>query len=186
LEELKGIIKDCIKGKSKARELLYRKYSSKMFGVCMQYSRDFTEAEDTLQDGFIKIFSNIQSYKFKGSFEGWMRRVMVNTALEKYRKNRKLFAVEEVVEPVEDMEELDSVNVPLDILLKMIQDLPPRYRMVFNLYALDACPHHEIAKMMEISVGTSKSNLARARQILKKNVEEYLNEQEQLNQLTVC
>ncbi|MFA8434556.1 MAG: RNA polymerase sigma factor [Marinifilaceae bacterium] len=186
MEELKSIIKGCIKGKSKARELLYRKYSSKLFGVCLQYSRDYTEAEDTLQDGFIKIFNNIQSYKFKGSFEGWMRRIMVNTALEKYRKNRKLFAVEEINEPVEDLEELDSISISADVLLSMVQELPPRYRMVFNLYALDGYAHHEIAEMMEISVGTSKSNLARARQILKKRVEDYLNEQEQLNKLTVC
>lgn len=183
--QLDQIIKDCSKGKSKAQEILYVEFAPKMLGVCMRYSKDLAEAEDTLQDGFIKIFKSIKSYKFKGSFEGWMRRVMVNTALEKYRQNKKIQLVEEPIEIKEDDEdESSSSDISLDILLRMVQELPDRYRMVFSLYVLDGYPHNEIAEEMEISVGTSKSNLARARAILKVKVKEYLGKKEK--NLRIC
>ncbi|MCT4602398.1 MAG: RNA polymerase sigma factor [Marinifilum sp.] len=185
--ELEQIIKDCSKGKSKAQELLYREFAPKMLGVCLRYSNDLSEAEDTLQDGFIKVFQNIKSYQFKGSFEGWIRRIMVNTALEKFRKSKNMQVVDEIWEPDPDSEPEDTTqnaNIPLDILLEMIQKLPNRYQMVFSLYALDGYTHNEIAEVMDITVGTSKSNLARGRAILKQKVIEFLSEKE--NNLKIC
>ncbi|MDE5420234.1 sigma-70 family RNA polymerase sigma factor [Labilibaculum sp. DW002] len=183
--QLDKIIKDCIKGKAKAQELLYVTFAPKMLGVCLRYSKDLAEAEDTLQDGFIKIFQNVKSYQFKGSFEGWMRRVMVNTALAKFRQEKKIQLVEEVVD-IEDEEDENYAEseISIDILLKMVQELPDRYRMVFSLYVLDGYPHNEIAEVMEITVGTSKSNLARGRAILKQKVKEYLEVKQ--NNLRVC
>ena len=184
---LEQIIKDCSKGKSKAQELLYREYAPKMLGVCLRYSNCRSEAEDTLQDGFIKVFQSIKTYQFKGSFEGWIRRIMVNTALEKFRKSKNMQVVDEVRESDTDSvteETTQRADIPLDDLLKMIQSLPDRYQMVFSLYVLDGYNHNEIAEIMEISTGTSKSNLARGRAILKRKVNEYLNNKE--NKLKIC
>jgi RNA polymerase sigma-70 factor (ECF subfamily) len=184
-QNLEQIIKDCNKGKSKAQEKLYNLFAPKLLGVCLRYSNNMDDAEDTLQDGFIKIFQNISSYQSKGSFEGWMRRIMVNTALEKYRKMKNLRIADEA-EQIEDLEEDYDVpsDIPLDILLQMIQELPDRYQMVFNLYVLDGYTHNEIAEVMNISSGTSKSNLARGRAILKDKVNKYFSDQD--NNLKVC
>ena len=142
-----------------------------MYGVCLRYSKDATEAEDNLQDGFIRVFTKLGQFGFKGSFEGWMRRIMVNTSLEKFRKNNHLYPVEDMVgfENVQIQEETISA-ISADDLMKIIQQLPPRYRMVFNLYAIEGYSHQEIAKLMKINEGTSKSNLSRARVILQKKV----------------
>lgn len=171
MTNLEETIKKCASGDRKAQTVLYNQFSSKMYGVCLRYSKDATEAEDNLQDGFIRVFMKIGQFGFKGSFEGWMRRIMVNTSLEKFRKNNHLY-------PVEDMIVFESTQYPeetitaisTDDLLKIIQELPPRYRMVFNLYAIEGYSHQEIAKMMKINEGTSKSNLSRARVILQKKV----------------
>jgi len=184
-QKLEQIIQDCIKGKSKAQEALYVAYAPKLLGVCMRYSNNLSEAEDNLQDGFLKIFKHIKSYQFKGSFEGWMRRIMVNTALEKFRKAKHIQRLDEPGEIEEEvMENTVDFDVPLDILLSMIQELPDRYRLGFNLYVLDGYTHPEIAEVMDIAVGTSKSNLARARAILKRRVIEYLKRKE--NKLRIC
>ena len=168
---LEETIQKCASGDRKAQTTLYNHFASKMYGVCLRYSKDSAEAEDNLQDGFIRVFLKIDQFGFKGSFEGWMRRIMVNTALEKFRKNNHLFAVEDMVvyENVQVAEETIS-SISADDLLKIIQELPPRYRMVFNLYAIEGYSHNEIAKLMNINEGTSKSNLSRARTILQKKV----------------
>jgi RNA polymerase sigma-70 factor (ECF subfamily) len=142
-----------------------------MYGVCLRYARDSADAEDILQEGFVRVFTKIKQFEFKGSFEGWMRRIMVNTALEKFRKHDRLYPVEEmsVYESTEWVEETIS-SITADELMKMIQELPPRYKMVFNLYAIEGYSHLEIGAMMNISEGTSKSNLSRARVILQKKV----------------
>jgi RNA polymerase sigma-70 factor (ECF subfamily) len=184
---LEKLIKQCCKGKYSAQEALYREFAPQMLGVCMRYSPNQADAEDTLQEAFLKIFDNIGSFKFKGAFEGWMRRIMVNTALEKYRKNKSTKIVEETDIYIKEYEENDLNNdseIPLSVLLEMIQDLPERYRMVFNLYALDGYSHNEIAEVMSISVGTSKSNLSRARVILQKKVKIYRKTEE--SNLKVC
>ncbi|OED44863.1 RNA polymerase subunit sigma-70 [Flavobacteriaceae bacterium (ex Bugula neritina AB1)] len=167
---LDQLIKKCKKQDAKAQEQLYRLYGSKLFSICLKYSDNYANAEDTLQDAFITIFAKISQYKGQGSFEGWMKRITINTALQKYRK-QKVFEIvnEEQIEAVEI--EIDEDNVSLDYLLQIIQQLPDRYRLVFNLYVLDGYSHKEIAEMLDISVGTSKSNLARARYILKEKIE---------------
>ncbi|RRO20981.1 RNA polymerase sigma factor [Flavobacteriaceae bacterium 14752] len=167
--KLKKLIKQCQNKELKAQRALYELYSSKLFSLCLKYSKNYTEAQDNLQDAFIRIYENIHQFKHKGSFEGWMKRIAINTALQRYR-NQKVFSLnyeENLIQPENDYTEN---SISLQELLKCIQELPNRYRMVFNLYVLDGYSHREIAEMMEISEGTSKSNLARGRQILKDKV----------------
>ncbi|MBX2828328.1 MAG: sigma-70 family RNA polymerase sigma factor [Flavobacteriaceae bacterium] len=173
---LQQLIEECKRHDAKAQEALYRQYSGVLFGICLKYSPNRAEAEDSLQDAFITIFNRVEQYQGKGSFEGWMKRITVNTVLQKYRK-KKVFDISNE-EQLQDAEvEVETTQVPLDFLLKIVQELPDRYRLVFNLYVLDGYSHKEIAKMLGISDGTSKSNLARARMILKKKVESFLNDQ---------
>lgn len=169
---LNQLIENCKTNDTKAQGELYKLFSSKLFSVCLKYSRNYVEAEDNLQDSFLTIFDKIKQYKNKGSFEGWLKRVTVNTVLQRYR-NEKVFDIinENIVEDVEI--ELDDDHLSIDYLLKIIQDLPDRYRLVFNLYVLDGYSHKEIAEMLDINIGTSKSNLARARQTLKQTIENY-------------
>lgn len=145
-------------------------FSHKLFGVSLKYSSSYQQAEDNLQDAFLMIFKKIGQYNDKGSFEGWMKRVVITTALQKYRKQSVFEIVRE--EHLREPEvEIDDDTVSVDYLLKIIQELPDRYRQVFNLYALDGYSHKEIADILNISTGTSKSNLARARVILKDKIE---------------
>jgi RNA polymerase sigma-70 factor (ECF subfamily) len=141
-----------------------------MFGLCLKYSRNKQEAEDNLQDAFITIFDKIDQFRFQGSFEGWMKRIVINTTLQTYRQKNVLNLVEDNL-PEEVEVEVDDNTISLDYLLKIIQELPERYRMVFNLYVLDGYSHKEIADLLGIVEGTSKSNLSRARLILKEKIE---------------
>lgn len=169
---LQELIEECKQQNANAQGVLYKRYSGVLFGICLKYSPNRAEAEDNLQDAFITIFSRIGQYQGKGSFEGWIKRVTVNTALQKYRK-KKVYEISNE-EQIEDAQvEIEQTEVPLDFLLKIIQELPDRYRLVFNLYVLDGYSHKEIAEMLGISDGTSKSNLARARMILKTKVTDY-------------
>jgi RNA polymerase sigma factor (sigma-70 family) len=169
---LEELILNCKNQDVKAQEELYKNFSSKLFSVCLKYSPSYHEAEDNLQDAFITIFNRIEQFKGKGSFEGWMKRVTVNTVLQKYRKQRVFNLSNE--EQLEEAEiEIEDNAVPLDFLLKIVQELPDRYRLVFTMYVLDDYAHKEISEIVGISVGTSKSNLARARGILKVKVEDY-------------
>ncbi|MBI9033500.1 MAG: sigma-70 family RNA polymerase sigma factor [Bacteroidales bacterium] len=144
-----------------------------MFGVCRYYSKDYTEAEDVLHEGFIKVFKKINQFEGKGVFEGWLRRVFVNTALERYRKQNILYPVEDYHQFVELADNYNAVEqITTKDLYAIIQELSPKYKMVFNLYAIEGYQHKEIAEMLGISEGTSKSNLARARTILQKKVKE--------------
>ncbi len=170
---LENIINDCKNNNIKAQEQLYRLFSGKLFGVCLKYSSNYAEAEDNMQDGFLIIFNKISQFNFKGSFEGWAKRIMINNALQKYRNVRFLEIVNQDI-PEEEIElDIDDDDVSLDYLMKIIQELPDRYRLVFNLYVLDGYSHKEIAAMLEITTGTTKSNLARARMILKEKIEIY-------------
>ena len=169
---LDKLILQCKKQNAKAQGELYKRYSSTLFSICLKYSPNYAEAEDSLQDAFLTIFKKIEQFKDKGSFEGWMKRITVNTVLQKYRKQRVFDIVKE--EHLEDgEEEIEDTNIPLDFLLKIIQELPHRYRLVFTMYVMDGYSHKEIAEMLGISDGTSKSNLARARGILKTKIENY-------------
>ncbi|MGG8495988.1 RNA polymerase sigma factor [Tenacibaculum sp. TC6] len=168
---LKTIIQQCCQQNNKAQAKVYQLYANKLFALCLKYSRNYEEAQDTLQDSFLTIFKKIKQYNHKGSFEGWMKRITINTALQKYRQKSPLQLVkEEVIEDVEEVHYDDS-EISVDFLLESIQQLPDRYRLVFNLYVLDKFSHKEIAGMLEISEGTSKSNLSRARLLLKQKIE---------------
>ncbi len=153
-----------------------------MFGVCLRYAKDRTEAEDNLQEGFIKIFLNIKSFRHEGSFEGWMRRIMVNVSLEKFRKEQMMYPVEDLARH-HDSKLSDDIlaEISAQELLLVIQELPPRYKMVFNLFVMEGMSHDEISREMNISVGTSKSNLARSRDILKNKVKKLYGEAKKNN-----
>jgi len=169
---LDQLIHDCKKNDTNAQSDLYKLFSSKLFALCLKYSRTRVEAEDNLQDAFVTIFKKIVQYKNKGSFEGWLKRITINTALQHYRHEGVLDIINE--NEIEDViVEIDEGKISLDFLLKSIQELPDRYRLVFNLYVLDGYSHKEIADMLNISLGTSKSNLSRARLNLKDKVEQY-------------
>ena len=164
------LIKNCKKKLPKAQGELYKRYASVLFSLCLKYAPNYAEAEDILQDAFIIIFDKVSQYKGKGSFEGWLKRVTINTALQRYRKPGVFNLVNE--ENIKEVEvEVEEESVPLDFLLQIIQELPDRYRMVFNLYVMDGYSHREIAELLTINQGTSKSNLARARVILKEKIE---------------
>ncbi len=178
---LEQLIEKCKANDTKAQGELYKLFSSKLFSTCLKYSRNYVEAEDNLQDAFLTIFDKIEQYKNKGSFEGWLKRITVNTVLQRYRKEKVFEIVSENTAEDEEVE-VDEDDISIDFLLKIIQELPDRYRLVFNLYALDGYSHKDIAEMLKISVGTSKSNLARARQILKNTIEKY-NEKQNLQSL---
>jgi RNA polymerase sigma-70 factor (ECF subfamily) len=166
---LKKLIQNCKKGDRKAQEQLYRTYANVLFGLCLKYSRNKTEAEDNLHDSFMVIFDKIDQFKFKGSFEGWMKRITVNTVLQKYRKNQYLKLVTENIEE-EAEADYEYADIELSTLLQYVQELPTKYRLTFNLYVLDGYSHKEISDLLGTSQGTSKSNLARARMILKDKI----------------
>ena len=169
---LEQLIEQCKNNDVKAQSQIYKLFASKLFSVCLKYSRNYAEAEDNLQDAFVTIFKKISQFKSKGSFEGWMKRITINTALQRYRS----VGVFDIVNENQIMDEsidIDEDTISMDFLLRIIQELPNRYRLVFNLYALDDYSHKEIAEMLNISTGTSKSNLARARMILKEKIDNY-------------
>lgn len=167
---LKQLIQKCKKGDIASQSEVYQLFAGKLYPVSLKYSRTQQEAEDNLQEAFITIFKKIKQFEYKGSFEGWMKRIVINTALQTYRKKKVLNLVEDnYLEEVEV--EIDESSITLEFLLRIIQELPERYRMVFNLYVLDGYSHKEIAQMLGIAEGTSKSNLSRARLILKEKIE---------------
>ncbi|MBC2843805.1 sigma-70 family RNA polymerase sigma factor [Winogradskyella flava] len=170
---LEQLIKNCIKQDAKAQSQLYKQYASKLFSLCLKYSKNYAEAEDNLHDAFITVFNKISQYNNKGSFEGWLKRIAINTSLQCYRDNVGVYDIinESNIEDVSV--DIDDDNLNIDFLLKIIQELPDRYRLIFNLYVLDGYSHVEISELINISTGTSKSNLARARMILKEKIEDY-------------
>lgn len=168
---LDQIIADCKKKCPKAQEQLYHLFSKKLFGVCLKYSSNFADAQDNLQDGFILIFDKIEQFTFKGSFEGWAKKVMINNALQKFRGVRYMEVINEAI--TEENVEIEDENISIDYLLQIIQELPDQYRLVFSLYVLDGYSHKEVAQMLKITTGTTKSNLARARAILKEKIDHH-------------
>lgn len=166
----KDLIYRCKQQERKAQEELYRLYSPKLFGVCLKYSDNYQQAEDNLQDGFVTIFEKIGQFQDKGSFEGWMKRILINTSLQKHRQ-QKVYGITNEEDLQEDEIEVETDNISVDFLLQCVQELPDRYRQVFNLYVLDGYSHKEISDLLSITEGTSKSNLARARTSLKEKIE---------------
>lgn len=167
----KELREGCVAGRRDHQELLYRYYSPRMFGICLRYANDYHSGEDILQEGFIKVFNNIDRFRGEGSFEGWIKRIFINTAIEYYRKssNHNGHAELEKVN-VRHIPEKALENLATEDLLKLVQQLSPGYRTVFNLYIIEGYSHREISNMMGISEGTSKSQLARARAILQKMI----------------
>lgn len=171
MEDLDKIVRDCAAGDVRAQEKLYRRLAPVMYGVCLRYARDAAEAEDNLQDGFVKVFTHIRDFRFQGSLEGWVRRIMINVSLEKYRKQHLVNSVEDVGIYAGELHANDILEkISAGELTELIQQLPPRYRMVFNLYVMEGMNHQQISEEMGITTGTSKSNLARARELLQKKV----------------
>ncbi len=184
MPELRKILRGCLAGNKRDQELLYRRYSAKLYGVSLQYSGSYDEARDVLQESFIKIFTSLHTFSGNGSFEGWMRRIVVNTALERHRNRYYLNKVDDPGYANDTLPELETAEVTgmeTEELLGFIMDLPPKYKMVFNLYALEGYSHKEIAEMLRISEGTSKSNLSRARAILQKKVEIHMGIKKRMN-----
>jgi len=167
---IEQLIYECTQNNTKAQEQLYRLLAPKLFAVCLKYSQNYDEAQDNLQESFLVIFDKIDQFKNKGSFEGWAKKIVINYTLQQYRK-RKVFDIVSENFADESEIELDDEEVSLAFLTKIIQELPDRYRMVFNLYVMDDYSHKEIAEMLGITIGTSKSNLSRAKAILKEKIE---------------
>jgi RNA polymerase sigma-70 factor (ECF subfamily) len=171
------LIKGSIAGDPRMQEALYNRYAPRMYAVCLRYAGNNDDAQDLLQEGFIKVFRNLERFRHEGSFEGWLRRVFVNTSIEHYRRKVHLNSISDQEEKgIEDA----SVSV-LDQLaerdiVQLVQELSPGYRAVFNLYVIEGYSHREIAEMLQISEGTSKSQLARAKSILQKKVADFLGE----------
>jgi RNA polymerase sigma factor (sigma-70 family) len=158
------------------QEELYRRFAGKMYAVCLRYANNSNDAQDLLQEGFIKVYRNLHRFRAEGSFEGWIRRVFINSSIEQYRKKSAHLATvsdreENTIEDT-DISALDSM-AEKDII-KLIQELSPGYRTVFNLYVVEGYSHKEIGEQLGISEGTSKSQLARAKGILQKKVAQYL------------
>ena len=166
------LIYKCRKNNREAQSELFRLYKDTLYLLSLKYCRNEVEAEDNLHDAFITIFKTIKTYKNKGSFEGWMKRITIYKAIDKYNK-KKPINIDINDDLLEDVTiESESMNLPLDTIFEFIQELPDQYRLVFNLYQLDDYSHKEIAIMLSISEGTSKSNFHRAKAILKKKITE--------------
>jgi RNA polymerase sigma-70 factor (ECF subfamily) len=169
------LIEGCIKGDRKMQHELYNRFASKMYGVCLRYAGKAEEAEDILQEGFIKVFNKIGSFRSEGSFEGWVRRIFVNTAIEHFRK--KIY-----LQPITDYEEDTVEGKYLSVLdslaekdiIELVQQLSPGYRTVFNMYVVEGYTHKQIAEALNISEGTSKSQLSRAKLILQDLVQQFI------------
>lgn len=165
------LLQYCIKGQRVHQEIFYKKYASKMFGICLGYANDRDQAKDILQDGFIKIFASIENYNNNGSLEGWVRRIIVNTAIDYYRKSiKQLNNVD--IEEAENMDGETSIleNIYEKELLSLIQKLPEGSRIIFNLFVIEGYSHLEISELLNISQGTSKSQFSRARLLLKEMI----------------
>ena len=174
MAKLEEIIDGCKEGKRDAQKHLYEMFSPRLLAVCLRYTKNRMEAEDYLHESFIKIFDKRGQFENKGSLEGWMRRVTVNTILESFRKTSKYQFVDEsgitIVADIEEADDLDEPAMGLGEIYELVEQLPERYKLVFKLYILERYTHEEISKQLGISVGTSKSNLARARQWLQKRI----------------
>ena len=162
------LILGSIRGDRRMQELLYKTYSPKMYGVCLRYAGNPDDAQDILQEGFVKVFKNLNRFRGDGSFEGWIRRISVNTAIEHYRRKVNMYPVTENQEnTIEDKDWTAFDRLALKDLLEIIQELSPGYRTVFNMYVVEGYTHRDIADILGISEGTSKSQLARAKAILQ-------------------
>jgi RNA polymerase sigma-70 factor (ECF subfamily) len=179
-ENLNELINGCLQNNRKFQEQLFKLYYGKMLVVSMQYTKDRDTAQEIVQDSFIKIFEKLNLFDNKGSLEGWIRRIVVNTAIDRIRKSKKdPFLIDNDndymlggTNPMEELEDLSLSEEKSEIILEAIQQLSPAYRTVFNLYVIEDFTHKEIAEKLGISEGTSKSNLSKARVNIHKLIED--------------
>jgi RNA polymerase sigma factor (sigma-70 family) len=175
------LLEGCRRGDRKMQHELYNRFAPKMYGVCLRYASNAEEAEDILQDGFIKIFNKINSYRGDGSFEGWIRRIFVNTAIEHFRKRIYLQPISETEENTVEGKYLSVLdNLAEKDIIQLVQQLSPGYRTVFNMYVVEGYTHKQIAEMLGISEGTSKSQLSRAKLILQDLVKTFIERRKQV------
>lgn len=173
MNQLKGIIKGCLENNRPDQYRLYSLYSKKMYGICLRYASNQDEANDFLQEGFIRVFEKLETFRWQGSLEGWITRIIVNTAIEKIRQRVRFFPLEEFSENGNvKSENSGPVNIGGKELLQLIQKLPDRYRLVFNLSVIEGFDHKEISKLLGITESTSRSNLVRARSLLQRCLKE--------------
>ena len=174
------LIQGCLAGDRRMQEELYRRFSPRMYGVCLRYAGNSDEAQDILQEGFIKVYKKLYTYRGEGSFEGWVRRIFVNTAIEHFRRKTYQEPVTEKHETTVEGTSLSALDALAEKdILKLIQELSPGYRTVFNLYVVEGYTHKEIGDMLNISEGTSKSQLSRAKLVLQDLVKKFLDERNQ-------
>lgn len=179
LKNEKKIIKGCIKGDRRSQQQLYEAFYGKMMAVCLRYAKDDDIAQDVCQEAFLKVFNKLDKFEDRGSLEGWIRRIMVTTSIDYIRKDKNNIADVEIEKVIEDEtnnpldEQDDSIfdGLSFDVIKEYMQKLTPAYRSVFNLYVIEEYSHKEIADMLGISVGTSKSNLAKAKRNLRSEIE---------------
>ncbi|MBS1760456.1 MAG: RNA polymerase sigma factor [Bacteroidetes bacterium] len=172
------LIRGCLEGDRRIQQELYNRFSPKMYAVCLRYAGNAEEAQDILQEGFIKVFKKLDSFRNEGSFEGWVRRIFVNTAIEQFRRKRYLMPVTEKEENTIEGKYLSVLdNLAASDIMALVQELSPGYRTVFNMYVVEGYSHKEIGDILGISEGTSKSQLSRAKVILqdlvKKHIDKY-------------
>jgi len=174
------LIKECSRGNAKAQRALFDKFAPKMLAVCMRYLKNMDEAEDALQDGFVKVFQKIPEFKMEGSLEGWIRRIMVNNSLDAIRRNKKQLLEDDVdtVQHKVSFTDFQFDDMDLQYLMKIIQSLPDGYRVVFNMFAIEGYSHKEIAETLGVSENTSKSQYSRARALLREKLEQVKNVRE--------
>ncbi len=161
------LIEGCKEHDRESQRLLYKHYYSYALGICIRYSKNREEANEILNDGFMKVFNKIEKYDVTRSFEGWLKRIMINTAIDHYRVNKKHYYQEDVAELNHSVPERAIDELSYEELLLLVQKLSPAYRTVFSLFAIDDYTHEDIAKQLGISIGASKSNLSKARAKLK-------------------
>jgi RNA polymerase sigma factor (sigma-70 family) len=166
------LINRCLSNEARAQEDFYKRFAPKMYGVCMRFAKNQMEADDILQEGFIKVFTNLKSFRNEGSLEGWVRKTIVNTAINLYKKNLKHQKDTDIeqAEVVQNFEQSSLDKISVQELMDIIRDLPTGYRVVFNLNVIEGYSHKEISQLLEISENTSKSQLSRARQALQKKL----------------
>jgi len=172
------LVRDCLKGKLQAQRMLYDEFAKHMLGVCYRYTRSMKDAEDVLQEGFVKVFSKLGQYKSEGELGAWIRRIMVNTALNYLKRNKKyqdeMYFTDNYLHPVTDQD--PAVRIDAKDLAHLIRQLPPGYQVIFNLHAVEGYSHVEIGEMLGISDGTSRSQYSRARNLLITWIEKYSEE----------
>jgi RNA polymerase sigma factor (sigma-70 family) len=173
LKDEKALIKGCVEGNRSFQNQLYKIHSARMMGVCLRYAKTREDAEDILQEGFVQVFTCMQQFKFKGSLEAWMKKIFINCALQKLREKENKYLFIEIDDDTEVYRTSYTLSEEIDFkfLIKCIQSLPLISRLVFNLYAFEGLKHKEIAQILKISEGTSKSNLFDARTNLKKQLQ---------------